>query len=859
MTILNQTVPGNTRRLRLLVFLGGASLLCCAQAAAAAETAADPNTIAEIVVTATGTEQNLQTVPIAVTVVSPEILKQQNINRPSELKYTVPSLTIAPSFNVLNNLFSVRGLAAGVTSYFSEASCCTAGSAVPFLDVASIQVLNGPQGTLFGRTSGSGAILITPVRPSLTEREGEVRFTVGDYGRFNFTGTASLPLIKDKLSLRLAVNSVNMEGYTKQIGNADRLDEERSQQARLSLLYKSDRFENYASFGIVNLDQNTNNSVLAATNVNGIALYNLPAAAGPAVFGAACNQAVTLGAATSAAACIQQRLDLLAGQRAALLREQDRIARGGKDAIRLTPAPIPGQPAFLRLKDWNFLNVFEVDLGQFGPVNVKLKDIFSYEEITNNTASPADGIGGLAQNAGSFNTAGVGANNISGRTVVPALGPYARITSNEFRINLDVADGTLISTLGYFYSRTKLPATSKGTGNIFTVFGATLNPLFNYNSAQGFQDGRYSEQTGIFGQATLDASKFGLSGLKLTAGYRHSEDEQADRRRAAVLTLPPTVPQAVFVPGPTRTVTALKTDGYNYNLSATYEFNNDLMVYASQTRAYIPGGINVLIQNAANLPSYKPIFDPQTILAREIGAKLDFEVGGMVGRINAAAYRYNFTNIAVGFSGFTGTTSVGYTANVAAAKLKGFEVYGNLIPFENWQIRGSYNYNDAHYTDWTASDPHNAARPGDAICSPKSQPSTCLIDLTNNPFQRMPKHQGNVTVVYSPPIDPSLGQINLSASLYAQSLVWYNASAFRLIQVLPTAKPGISQKGYSVLNLRADWRDVIGSGMDAALFITNATDKVYSNGKTPQLLTLGYSVSYYAPPRMIGFELAKRF
>ena len=231
MTILNQTVPGNTRRLRLLVFLGGASLLCCAQAAAAAETAADPNTIAEIVVTATGTEQNLQTVPIAVTVVSPEILKQQNINRPSELKYTVPSLTIAPSFNVLNNLFSVRGLAAGVTSYFSEASCCTAGSAVPFLDVASIQVLNGPQGTLFGRTSGSGAILITPVRPSLTEREGEVRFTVGDYGRFNFTGTASLPLIKDKLSLRLAVNSVNMEGYTKQIGNADRLDEERSQQA----------------------------------------------------------------------------------------------------------------------------------------------------------------------------------------------------------------------------------------------------------------------------------------------------------------------------------------------------------------------------------------------------------------------------------------------------------------------------------------------------------------------------------------------------------------------------------------------------------------------------------------------------
>jgi len=166
MSIKTGTPSIGVHNARLLALLSGASLLLCAQAAAAAETAADPNTIAEIVVTATGTEQNLQTVPIAVTVVSPEILKQQNINRPSELKYTVPSLTIAPSFNVLNNLFSVRGLAAGVTSYFSEASCCTAGSAVPFLDVASIQVLNGPQGTLFGRTSGSGAILIRPIAPA---------------------------------------------------------------------------------------------------------------------------------------------------------------------------------------------------------------------------------------------------------------------------------------------------------------------------------------------------------------------------------------------------------------------------------------------------------------------------------------------------------------------------------------------------------------------------------------------------------------------------------------------------------------------------------------------------------------------
>ena len=191
--------------------------------------------------------------------------------------------------------------------------------------------------------------------------------------------------------------------------------------------------------------------------------------------------------------------------------------------------------------------------------------------------------------------------------------------------------------------------------------------------------------------------------------------------------------------------------------------------------------------------------------------------------------------------------------------MKGIEVYGNIIPLENWQVRAAYNYNEAYYTDWTASDPHNAARPGDAICSPKSQPQTCLIDLTSNPFVRMPKNQGHVTVSYSPPIADNLGRLNLSATIYAQSLVWFNSSAYRLMQVLPSAKPGISQKAYSVVNLRAEWRDFMGSGLDTALFVNNAGDKVYALAQTPQLLTLGFSVATYAPPRMFGIEVSKKF
>jgi iron complex outermembrane receptor protein len=509
----------------------------------------------------------------------------------------------------------------------------------------------------------------------------------------------------------------------------------------------------------------------------------------------------------------------------------------------------------LRLQDYSFLNRTLFDLGDFGPLQVRVKNVISYEHIRNNTAGPADGIGGLAQNAGAFNTAGVGGNNTNGRTVVAQLGPYAKILTNDFKVEIDGFDKALVSTVGYFYQKTQLPATTRGTGNIYTIFGATTTPFLNYLSAQGFQAGSYAKQTGVYAQATVDFSNLLWKGLKVTGGYRYSTDQQVDRRYAAVITYP----QATYAPGTTRTETRLKTDGYNYNLSVTQDIGDDIMVYASQTRAYIPGGINVLIQGNTNLPNYKPIFDPQTIVAREVGAKYDFRIGDMVGRLNAAAYFYDFKDIAVGFSGFTGTASVGYTANVAAAELKGFELYGNIVPLPNWQVRGSYNHNDASYTKWLASDPFNAARPGGAVCSPQSQPQTCLIDLKNNPFQRMPEHQGNLTVVYSPPIDESRGSLALSASLYAQSQVWFNSAAYRHLQVLPTAKPGISQKAYSVLNLRADWSDVWGLGFDAAVFVNNATDEVYKNGTTAQLLTLGYAIATYAPPRMMGIEIGKRF
>ncbi len=814
--------------------------------------AADGDAIEEVLVTARRVEENPQDVPMTVTAVSPTIMERENIIRPTDLTYTVPSLTIAPSFNTLNNGYSVRGLAAGVATYFAESPCCIGNSSIPFLDIQLIQALNGPQGTLFGRTSGSGAILIEPVRPDLEAAGGLVKVRLGDYGRAEITGTYNQP-ITDELAVRIAANSMNLDGYTKQTGGGPMLDEQKNQQLRLGLLFNHGQFTNYTVANVINLDQSASNEVLAAINTN-IGLYNLPAAAGPAVLGTACAGAVSIGLNPDVQSCINERLAYLSYIKSTLIAEMDRINKGDNDAIRSTPTAVNGNPTFLRLKNWSVINSAEISDLEWGGVKFNVKDILSYERNTNNTGNPADGIGGVAEQAGAFNTAGVGANNTSHGKVVARLGPATRIVNNDLKGYLDFADGLVTGTLGYFYSHYKNPATDLGTGNIYQIFGGVLNADRGYNSALDFRSDSNGGQRAWYTQWMLDTSTLGVEGLQVTAGYRYSWDRNLVAGRAPVFDLP----SGSYSPGAYRqTYDASK--GYNYLLSVSKSFGPDVLVYASQSRAYIPGFINQLIQNAGNLPNYKPIVGPQIVVVREVGGKFDFDVGDMPARLNLALYDYDFTDIAVGFSGFTGTVSVGYSANVAAAQFRGAELTGAIKPTDNWEFSFAYNYNDAKYTDWTASDPHNAARPGDAICSPISQPKTCLIDLTANPFFRMPENQGHVTAAYSTALAANKGELTLSLSVYAQSLVWYNSSALRLLEVLPTAKPGISQGGYSIVNFRANWSDVMGSGFDGALFVNNLTDTVYKLGATPQLLTLGFSIATYAPPRMIGVELSKNF
>lgn len=852
--MLTKTLLLSTVTLSLLGAAGAAQAQTAV--ASAAPSTAPGTTLDTVVVTARRVEENLQSVPATVTAVNADQLRKQNIVAVVDLATVTPSLSIASYFNALNDRFAVRGLSAGVTTYFSDAPCCGGVASAPFMDIASTQVLNGPQGTLFGRSSAAGAVLIYPQHPVLNEFGGSVDTTFGTYGRAQFTGVVNVPVITDHLAVRLAVNTNHVNGYTKVLGESHKLDDVQNQQYRLGVEFKAGNFENYLSVNYLNVDQNATSLVLAAYNPN-IGIYNTTAATGPATFGTVCASAVSLGYATDVNSCIAQRVATVQNIKQQLIAEQARQS-ASKGAARSTLPSYDGQLDFAKERHASAVDVAEYHFDAGSALKVDLKNIFSYDAFVSDVSGPFDGIGGRAEE-GAFASAfysNFGTNNEIGTRLTPSLGPSLKTYTEEFQIHADVLDGLLKATAGGFIQQQHAPPQNyAGTTNVYKLYSGVLNANLGYNNAVGFIQKSTNNETAWYSQGTLDLDRWGIHGLSLTAGYRYSWDETSQTTRAAVLD-PAT---GIFSPGPTPSTTGIKSHGYNYTFSASEQFTDHFMVYATASRAYVPGGVNALGQAATSLPNFTPTYGAETVKEQEVGFKTEFMIGDLVGRLNADVYNNNFDNITEQLTGLIGATSVRYLENIAGAKLRGLEVAGTVIPSREWNIGFGYSYNDAKYTAWTGSDPFNIAKPGNPLCVPDSPAGLCYLDLTNNPFPYMPKNQGHVTVTYYVPVNDDLGAVALIGTLYAQSREYFEATAARDLQLLPTGLDGVSQKGYATLNLRAEWTDVKSSGWNVAAFVNNATNKLYAGGKTPQLETLGFSVANYAPPRMFGIQVWKKF
>lgn len=181
------------------------------------------SSIAEIVVTARRRDESQQTVPVAVTALSGAEIAARSVRDLRDVTVSTPNLSINDSGRGATLAFvSMRGLentetkisndpAVGI--YVDEVySARSAGNVMTsMMDVQSVQVLRGVQGTLFGRNNTGGAILITTNKPELTGIHGNVLLGYGSYDRFDYGGTLDMTLIEGVLGVRGAFQGVRAD------------------------------------------------------------------------------------------------------------------------------------------------------------------------------------------------------------------------------------------------------------------------------------------------------------------------------------------------------------------------------------------------------------------------------------------------------------------------------------------------------------------------------------------------------------------------------------------------------------------------------------------------------------------------
>ncbi len=220
-------------------------LLCGAAAGAIASTAAYAQTD-EIIVTAAKREQTLQEVPIAVSVVDDRAIEQSNVQDLFDLQTMVPSLRISQLQNSSQTNFIIRGFGNGANNPGIESSVGVfidgvyrSRSAAAILDLPvleRVEILRGPQSTLFGKNVSAGAISITTKKPDF-EWGGNVEASYGRYNEVLFRGSLTGP-ISENLAFRISGSTNNREGYYTNVVDGSDLNERDRWSVRADLLFE---------------------------------------------------------------------------------------------------------------------------------------------------------------------------------------------------------------------------------------------------------------------------------------------------------------------------------------------------------------------------------------------------------------------------------------------------------------------------------------------------------------------------------------------------------------------------------------------------------------------------------------------
>jgi iron complex outermembrane recepter protein len=461
--------------------------------------------LGDIVVTARRREENLQEVPIAVTAYGSEDLVEKGITDRTSLADNTPSLfTINGGYPREFAFFALRGQGPafgsvpGVVNYFAEVpnSASIDGRAGTYYDLANVQVLAGPQGTLFGKNATGGNILFEPVKPG-NDFGGYVRAEYGNYDNIRAEGAINLPIVSDKVLLRVAGSIGRRDGYTVDTGplfTGKDYDDLGYESVRVSLtLRPSDSFELYTVGRYFHSSTNGGGTVLGAFN---------PAAGfdGTALgLGFIPTLAIFPGMATAVA---------------------DQQARGPRRVAY-------DLDQFSKTEYWQVINQATLELSD----TIKLRNIVSYSEFRNRY--------GYDYDATPFPLAGQSTRTFN--VTAP------NVFTEELQLQGTVFDEAVTFSIGGYLDRQDTENPAGIEQYTFFPLGSLVPPIIGL-----FDNANDSEA--LFGQATVDLGKLSpsLTGLSLTGGLRYTWEHSFSSQ---IIGAPPAVAGSVDSSYPSYTVT----------------------------------------------------------------------------------------------------------------------------------------------------------------------------------------------------------------------------------------------------------------------------------------------------------------
>ena len=746
------------------LLLASTALLTTAIAQEAAPAVAEGSEEVTVTAQRRGPGATVQKTPIAITAMGQKELESKSIESFKDLQFSVPSVTYSNG-NFGGNNFQIRGIGlsavgttadSGVSVHTNDVyNYGTAGLATgEYYDLERIEVLRGPQSTLYGRNATGGVVNIITAKPDSSEMYFHADGTYGEYNTVKGNFMANLPIVENELALRLAYNYSRHDGYVENVFLGTDVNSQNLQQARASLRWEPSESTTIDFIGSYTFEKDSRmrypkqlckrdpSGVLGclpdglgfqATNGNSGFGTTLASAQGPLGALGLSLFDLTQGPGTGANA-------LVPNDNLQIATDIDPTYQGDgvfyMASLRQEITPWLTMTALANYSDGSskstshYNNTVGEDIGP--RIDAVVAQMRVLSQVFTGSQAAADlyidtfftapdgtialplseaASGGITAGPNVGTTVRNYSRNIQGYDLITGSTDQA---SGELRFNTSF-DGPVNFMVAGFYFESEGNADYYVNSNLldynaimFGYAGYLLGaggqgPALINAPSQFISETRLSQlkSKAVFGEAYWDVN----DELKVTAGLRWTEDRKKTLSKASLFlgnvpvgttNLDPILGPPTELSGTFDAVTGRLVVEWTPDLS----FTDDTLVYGSYSRGFKSGGLNPPLSSESSPIPVPLTFDPEEINAYEIGIKNRFMDNKI--QANLTAYYYDYKGYQI--SEIIARTSVNKNVDATIWGLEGEFLYK---PTSNWQFNLTVTNTDSEIGDVSIVDQRN--------------------------------------------------------------------------------------------------------------------------------------------------------